>query len=345
MTILLALNYTMDLDNRVLSHQIEAAESLSEYFEQTYVITGKIGRYRETPRIKVLDSKWIPGESIRNSLKFLFLFSKIILRHRSRVVVFSHMTEVQSALTAIPLKVLRVPHFLWYAHAHQSLFLKWVHFWASGIITSTNGSCPIKSRKVHVIGQAINLKTFEATKDNTLPLKSLVHIGRADRSKGIETIYEVVARVRQDFPELELSLVGDPSNVEARKHFEAFIRKTLDDQNEGWLHFLPSIPREEVSKILIRHDLFIHAFKGSLDKSILEATAVGLPVVTQNTEYLNQFGQWSNDNSLESELRAVLRATKNTVSSEVKRRRILLEEFHSLSNWSQKVSNILLSQN
>lgn len=345
MTILLTLNYTMDLDNPVLSHQVEAVESLSEHFEQTFVISGKIGRYRTIPKITVLDSNWIPGQSIRNSVKFLLRISRIILRHRSKVVVFSHMTEVQSALIAIPLRILRVPHFLWYAHAHESIYLKWVHFWATGIITSTNGSCPIRSRKVHAVGQAINLSTFEMTKENVTPMKSLVHVGRADPSKGIETIYEVVSRVRKDFPELELSLIGEPSNLEARQHFDSFARKTIAEQNYGWLRLLPSIPREEISKTLLSHDIFIHAFRGSLDKSILEATAVGLPVVTQNVEYLNQFGQWSDESSLESELRAVLKSPKSTILSEVSRKRMILEKNHSLSRWSQKISNILLDGN
>jgi glycosyltransferase involved in cell wall biosynthesis len=335
----------MDLDNPVLSHQVEAVESLSEHFEQTFVISGKIGRYRNNPRITVVDSNWIPGQSIRNSVKFLLRISKTILQNRSKVVVFSHMTEVQSALIAIPLRIMRVPHFLWYAHAHESIYLKWVHFWATGIITSTNGSCPIKSRKVHVVGQAINLSTFRMTKENTSPMKSLVHIGRTDPSKGIETIYEVVSRVRKDFPELALTFIGEPSNLEARQQFDSFVCKTVADQNEGWLQLHPSIPREQISETLLNHDIFIHAFRGSLDKSILEATAVGLPVVTQNTEYLNLFGQWSNESFLESELRAVLRSTKSNILSEVYRKRMVLEKFHSLSSWSQKISNLLLDEN
>ena len=345
MTILLALNYTMDLDSQVLSHQVEAVESLSEYFEETYVVTGKIGRYREIPEVKVLSSEWMPRQNIRNSVKSIRLILRIVVRNRSKIVVFSHMAEVQSALIAIPLRIIRVPHFLWYAHVHKSLYLRWVHFWANGIITSTNGSCPIKSKKVHVIGQAINLSVFEKRKDQSLPLRSLVHIGRLDPSKGIETIYEVVSRVRKEFPELELSLIGDPSNLEARQQFNSFVKKTLDDQKAGWLHLRPSIPRDQISKTLGEHDIFVHAFRGSLDKSILEATAVGLPVVAQNKEYLKLFGQWSDSGLLESELRTVLSASKSTILSEVLRKRVILEKYHSLSGWSKKVYRVLMSTN
>jgi len=334
----------MDLDNQVLSHQVEAVESLSEYFDETYVITGKIGRSRQIPTVKVLSSNWIPGDDFRNSVKFLHQVLKLILRNRSNIVVFSHMAEVQSALIAIPLRLLRVPHFLWYAHAHKSFYLKWVHFWANGIITSTNGSCPIASRKVHVVGQAINLSSFEMTRDQTIPFKSLLHVGRVDPSKDIETIYEVVSRVRKDFPELELSLIGDPSSLEARQQFDLFVGKTLADQNAGWLHLIPAIPREQISTTLGAHDIFVHAFRGSLDKSILEATAVGLPVVTQNYEYLNLFGQWSEDGFLESELRTVLSAPRSTILSEVLRKREILEKNHSLSNWSTKISDVLLNR-
>lgn len=333
----------MDLDNQVLSHQVEAVESLSEYFSETYVVTGKIGRSRDIPRVKVLNANWVPGEKIRNSLKCLFLILRIIVRNRSKIVVFSHMTEVQSALIAIPLRVLRVPHFLWYAHAHKSFYLKWVHLWANGIITSTDGSCPIKSRKVHVVGQAINLASFEMARNKSNLLRSLVHVGRVDPSKNIETLYEVVSRVRNDYPELEFSLIGEPSNMESRKKFELFTRTTLANQNDGWFHRYPSIPREQIASTLMRHDIFIHAFRGSLDKSILEATAVGLPVATHNKEYLNLFGKWSEEGSFESELRAVLSASPSTILNEVMRRRRILEKHHSLSSWSKQISGVLLN--
>ena len=124
---------------------------------------------------------------------------------------------------------------------------------------------------------------------------------------------------------MELSLIGDPSNLEGRQQFDLFVNKTLADQNAGWLHIMPSIPREQIPKTLGEHNIFIHAFRGSLDKSILEATAVGLPVVTQNNEYLKLFGQWSDNGSLESELRTVLSAPRSTILSEVFRKRVILE--------------------
>ncbi len=59
------------------------------------------------------------------------------------------------------------------------------------------------------------------------------------------------------------------------------------------------------------YDCFIHSFQGSLDKTIVEATFLGLPVITINNEYRNIFGSWNltnkgMNNSLKDEAQLLL---------------------------------------
>jgi glycosyltransferase involved in cell wall biosynthesis len=114
---------------------------------------------------------------------------------------------------------------------------------------------------------------------------------------------------------------------------------------EGWLHFQPSIPRSEVPQALKKYDAFVHAYSGSLDKSIVEATFVGIPVLTTNPEYLEIFGSWSKQErfsvTLENEIEAILNLQMSDIMKEVENRRIIATRGHSLKNWALQISKIL----
>ena len=156
---LLVFNYCMDLEDPLLSHQVEAVNELSKYFGKVTVITGRVGLHEVSGNVQILTSNWIAGKPLQSGLKFVLLATRFILRNRN-TVVFSHMTEVQSALFCIPLRIFRVRHYLWYAHTYKSIYLTLNHFFTDGIITSTKGSCPIKSSKVFPVGKAINFDNF-----------------------------------------------------------------------------------------------------------------------------------------------------------------------------------------
>ena len=67
---LLILNYCMDEEDPVLSHQIQAALELNKYFDKVTVLTGKIGNDVKFDSIKVYSSEWVQG----NKIKSVFCF-------------------------------------------------------------------------------------------------------------------------------------------------------------------------------------------------------------------------------------------------------------------------------
>ena len=70
------------------------------------------------------------------------------------------MTSIQSTFISPLTRVLRIRHYLWYAHTSNNIYLQISRALTNGIITSTPGSCPIKGRKVYPIGQAVDSKVF-----------------------------------------------------------------------------------------------------------------------------------------------------------------------------------------
>jgi hypothetical protein len=77
------------------------------------------------------------------------------------------MTSVQSAFISPITRIIRLRHYLWFAHTSNGIFLKVSRLLSNGIITSTPGSCPLKGNKVYPIGQSINSKNFRKKNSNT----------------------------------------------------------------------------------------------------------------------------------------------------------------------------------
>ena len=97
-------------------------------------------------------------------------------------------------------------------------------------------------------------------------------------------------------------------------------------------------------KKLIGSDCFIHAYEGSLDKILVEATFVRRPVVTRNHGYLEEFGTWSDSipSTLELELRSLLIRSDKEIAIEVNRRYEIATNNHDISSWVDKLNSILI---
>ena len=102
-------------------------------------------------------------------------------------------------------------------------------------------------------------------------------------------------------------------------------------------------------EILQTYDCFIHSFQGSLDKTIVEATFSGLPVITINNEYRKIFGSWDlsgtgMNNSLKDEAQLLLNLDGSKRESEVDRRYEVALKQHELTGWIDRLVSILKSR-
>ena len=345
---LLVINYAMDEKSQVFSHQIELVNQLSPKFDQITVLTAQVGVCNTEKNVKVISFQWVEGKRVSSLLRFLKIFIKTI-RSEKFTVLFSHMTSVQSAFISPITRVIKLKHYLWFAHTSNGILLKVSRLLTNGIITSTPGSCPLKGSKVYPIGQSINSKKFRKKNSNTQPIKNLVHIGRFDPSKNIKEIVYEVKKLRSDFPDLKLEVIGSPSS-DRFKDYESNVKKEFYSEVQlGWLKFTPHTPRSSLPEILQTYDCFIHSFQGSLDKTIVEATFSGLPVITINNEYRKIFGSWNlidagTDNSLKDEAELLLNLDGYKRQSEVDRRYEVAIEQHELTGWIDRLVSILKSR-
>jgi glycosyltransferase involved in cell wall biosynthesis len=345
---LLVINYAMDEKSQVFSHQIELVNQLSPKFDQITVLTAQVGVCKTEKNVKVISFGWVEGKRVSSLLRFLKIFIKTI-RSEKFTVLFSHMTSVQSAFISPITRVIKLKHYLWFAHTSNGILLKVSRLLTNGIITSTPGSCPLKGSKVFPIGQSINSQKFKKKSSNIQPVKNLLHIGRFDPSKNINEIIYEVKKLRSNFPGLKLEVIGSPSS-DRFKDYESNVKAKFDSEVQlGWLKFTPHIPRSSLPEILQTYDCFIHSFQGSLDKTIVEATFSGLPVITINNEYRKIFGSWNltnkgMNNSLKDEAELLLNLDGSKRQSEVDRRYEVAIEQHELIGWVDRLVSILKSR-
>ena len=342
---LLILTYEMDELSQVFSHQIGIVNELSKSFDKVTVLTGKIGRYNVSPNVKVYSSDWQSGKRISSTTKFLLVFLKLLLSNRF-TVVFSHMASVQAALISPITRVLRIKHLLWYTHTADNFALRVCNLFTNGILTATAGSCPISGSKVHVIGHSIDTKIFKRKSSPNFPISSFVHVGRFDSSKNIRLIIETLQNLKLTKSDVNFTNIGLPSGEVNASYYQNIISEFNKDQNSTWLKFESSLPRQTLPNLLKDFDCFIHAFNGSLDKAVLEATFIGLPVVTINAEYKKIFGSWDKNNRLNEytlleELHFLLNLTKEELNTELDRRYQVAQKDYELEGWARRVITVV----
>ena len=335
----------MDIDSQVFSHQIEVVNLVAANFDKVKVLTAHSGKFQVAANVQVISSNWIEGERVRSLFRFYKSFFHIICTGNISVI-FSHMTSVQSAFTSPITRAIGIKHYLWYAHTSTNIYFKVSKLFCDGIITSTLGSCPAKGKKIFPIGQAIDsLKFAKKSRRNHL-LSKFVHIGRLDPSKNLEEIIRVTNILRIRNPSITLEIIGSPSSEKHKRYAKELIAMFSEEKYSDWLKFTPKISRDLIPEVLREKDCFIHSFQGSLDKTIVEATFVGLPVVTINAEYLEIFGSWSDyeaeeEVNLQVEARMLLELDISTLETEIEVRHKIAQAHHDLQRWIVNLVGIL----
>jgi len=340
---LIVFNYRMDENDQVFSHQLQVVNCLATKFQNVTVISAKVGSYLVPNNVQVIDIGWKEGQSFKNAFRFLLKSIPIVVKHRNGII-FSHMTERFSILITPFARVLRIKHVLWYAHAKQNPFLWAAYIGVNQIVSSTTGSFPFQGKKITYIGQGINTKDFIARKPaSSIKLDNLIHIGRLDKSKNIVSIIEFADKLRHSNQKLTLTIIGKHINIEDSDYISNL--QILLASNQDWVNYFPGLPRRNIPEYLSLADLFVHLFEGSLDKTLIEATLTGIPVLTVNKEYLRIFGSWSQNStnkiSLESEYSSLHGCSLDSLNLELERRLIIAREFHGFDQWCQNLSATL----
>lgn len=345
---LIIVNYSMSSRSLVFSHQREVVLALSQFFDSVEVFTTETSSESLPENVKVTLISWKAQSPLRNIVTILKLLYPALIKNRASIL-FTHMTDVHAAIVAPWAWLLRMRHILWYAHAKNSRYLVWASFFVTRIVSSTPGSCNLKlnKRKIHFINQGINSKDFPYSPGLQKNLRKILYYGRLDPSKNIHLFYNLVSELNCLEDSYTINVFGRPTNLGTGKHFSDYISSPNVNEHKSAITFGGPIIRTQIAATAEKYDIFLNLFSGSLDKTLIEATFMGMPVVTWNREYCSQFGTWSNSSVSETlefiikEFKSINSFKEDELRAEKIRRLELVVKSHSFEGWINRLISVL----
>jgi glycosyltransferase involved in cell wall biosynthesis len=342
----------MNPNSMVFSHQSEIALELAELFDSVTVFTSESNASLRPKNVRVVEVPWRRGSYFGNAVRIIKSILPFLIKNRHSVV-FTHMTDIHAALISPFTWLLKMHHVLWYAHAHNSPYLIWASFFVNRIASSTPGSCNlmINKNKLRFINQGVSAKHFPFSLREKYSITKMLNYGRLDPSKNVNRLIELTELLNGNDNSFKLDIYGATMSSSSLSYLQ-FCKTSAEELiRRRIVNFLDPIERRNLPKQTSHYGLFLNLFIGSLDKTLVEATLMGLPVVTWNQEYCREFGTWSKGHASESisfiidEINALQHISDDEYVREVYRRHELAKQNHSLDSWIIRLLAILNREN
>ena len=276
----------VDVDDSTFGFTHEWINDLANRVEKLYIITFQVGKTKIRSNVRIFCA--CSHIKVLRLLQLNLFLIKLVPRAD---IVFSHMFSSFPLLVGPISLFLRKPHVFWRAHGQVKLSLILSEKIVSKIVTSTPSSYRIKSSKVEIIGQGIDVEKFIPRKLDISSKQTpiLITIGRIFPSKDLETLIRAIHSLvyEMDYKILFRIIGTPPPSIKLAKKYESEIRSLVSEL--GLSDFVEFVGPIKHSKLPIEYqtsDVFISASKtGSLDKVILEAMACEIPVVTTSDSF------------------------------------------------------------
>lgn len=298
---ILILTQKIDKKDDVLGFMCGWIAEFAKHCEKVVAIALSAGDYELPSNVKVLSLGKERTSVSKNfifrfclapfkKIKYLFNFYRYIFRERNNYeAVFIHMNAEYAVLGGWVWRMLGKKIGLWYAHGYAPLSLKIAEKLVNIIFTSTKSGCRLKSGKINVIGQGIDIEKFSAKSGPVFKEETnhrdfkIISIGRLSPSKDYETLIRAVEILKNKGINLKAEIIGGPVVETDKKYFNELCRLLEDKNLKEEIKFIGPIANEAIVGFLQNADLFANMGQtGSLDKAIVEAMACQLPILTCN---------------------------------------------------------------
>jgi hypothetical protein len=132
-------------------------------------------------------------------------------------------------------------------------------------------------------------------------------------------------------------------NDDSKRLFEATVLYAKSTFPNLDIKVLGIKDRESIASLLPSYSFFIHAFRGSLDKVLIEATLVGIPVVSINKGFQDEYGTWSmkRTDSLIEELSAFLGTPREEILKKNEERYQESLNNHTIEGWIRRLNSAI----
>ncbi len=143
----------------------------------------------------------------------------------------------------------------------------------------------IKNKTIQTIHYGLELNRFENPNPALFEKGMLLYIGTIIRKKGVFELPEIFKKVRLQFPEVKLILIGgDSSDVQTGSHSTwQLLQKEFDTNDLEKVSYLGKIPYQEVQNYIKQaHVCIFPSFAETLGMVTIESMALQKPVVNTN---------------------------------------------------------------
>ena len=282
---ILVLNIATDSKDTSLGFSISWLNEFSKNYQEVDVITlnkGDTSSLNKNINIYEINKNNSKFFAVSNFYKTINLLTK----RNNYEYCFSHMSAIM-ILASYPILLMRnLTSIFWYTHAGpKNLFNKLIllkaTLCASKIITASENSYPLKSKKLTPIGHAIDYKTFYK-KIDSFTKKDFAIVSRISKSKNIEESLEGFLNSNAS-ESSSILIIGGPLTNEDKEYYEYLLNTYKEHKN---VSFIGPVPHSELVNYLKNVSFHINnTDKGFYDKSVLETSVNGIINFYKNIDY------------------------------------------------------------
>jgi len=295
---LLIITQKVDLNDDILGFFHDWLSEFAKHCEKLIVICLYLGEYNLPTNVKVLslgkEQYLYHSHFLRRPIS-LYRFYKYLWQERKNYdKVLVHMNQIYVILGGIFWRLSGKKIGLWYAHGHVPIGLKIAERLTNVIFTSTASGCRLKSSKIKIVGQGININKF-TVKSQKPKVKNeifkIITVGRISPVKDYETLIKAVEILIKQGIKLKVDVIGKILFIEHQQYL-AKLKSMVKDKGLP-INFIGAVPNKEIVNYLKESNLFVNMSRtGSLDKAILEAMASQLPILTSNKAISGFLGEY-----------------------------------------------------
>ena len=278
---LILFNFESNKNSQALAFALDWINEIAKNVDKLYIVSLRCGEYKVNDNVEVFCINQDKKSRFKTILSIWKVLKHIHKKDKNIDGYFVHMAHYFVPIVYPFAKYYNQKILLWYAHKSVPISLKIAGSLSDKIISISSKSMRLKTDKFEAVGHGIDTANRFILQNNFRDkIKNIVTVGRISRVKNIDMIVDAFLSLQRD--DLYLYIVGDALAGNDVEYLTA-IKQSIPNEYEKNIIFTGSISFEKLPTIYKDIDLAINiSDTGSLDKTIIEPMAMGIPIITSN---------------------------------------------------------------